>query len=60
VRVLVACECGTRGHDFMGAGETASELLENAGYIEVDGTGRITKDNGDSYEHNNLNKSEEK
>lgn len=38
------------GHDFMGAGETASDLLENAGYIEADGAGRITKDNGDSYE----------
>lgn len=38
------------GHDFMNAGEEASNLLENAGYIEVDGTGRITKDNGDSSE----------
>jgi hypothetical protein len=39
--------CGD-GHYFMGAGETASEILENAGYIEVDGAGVITKDNGDS------------
>jgi len=31
-------------HDFMGAGEDASEILENAGYIEIDGAGRITKD----------------
>lgn len=38
------------GHLFMGAGETASELLENAGYITCDGAGRIEKDNGDSYE----------
>ena len=41
--------CG-KGHYFMGAGETASELLENAGYITVDGAGVITKDNGDSEE----------
>jgi len=38
------------GHDFMGAGETASEILENAGYITVDGAGRIIKDNDDSQE----------
>ena len=31
------------GHDFMGAGEDASELLEDYKYIEVDGAGRITK-----------------
>ena len=41
--------CG-RGHDFMGAGEFASELLENAGYITVDRAGQIIKDNGDSEE----------
>ena len=41
--------CG-RGHDFMGAGENASELLENAGYIKVDSAGVITVDNGDSQE----------
>ncbi len=46
------------GHDFMGAGETASELLENAGYIETDGAGRITKDYGDS-EEQRLNKLKE-
>lgn len=36
------------GHLFMGAGETAAEILEREGYIEVDGAGAITKDNGDS------------
>lgn len=41
------------GHDFMGAGEDASELLENAGYITTDGAGRIVKDNGDSTEQRN-------
>lgn len=35
--------CG-KGHDFMGAGEDASELLEKAGYIKVDSAGRITED----------------
>lgn len=38
------------GHYFMGAGETASELLEDAGYITVDGAGMIIKDNGSSEE----------
>ena len=38
------------GHDFMGAGEDASELLENAGYIKVNGAGEIIQDNGDSHE----------
>ena len=38
------------GHDFMNAGEDASELLENAGYIKVDTIGRIVKDYGDSRE----------
>jgi hypothetical protein len=38
------------GHDFMGAGEDASEILENAGYITVDGAGRVLKDFGDSEE----------
>ena len=38
------------GHLFMGAGETASELLENAGYITTNGAGRVVKDNGDSNE----------
>lgn len=36
------------GHYFMGGGEDASELLENAGYITVNGGGEIIKDNGDS------------
>ena len=39
------------GHQFMSAGEKASELLENAGYIVVDNIGAIIKDNynyGDS------------
>lgn len=40
----------SKGHLFMGAGETASELLENAGYITVDSAGLIVKDNGDSQE----------
>jgi len=34
------------GHDFMNAGEDASEILENEGYITVDGAGRILKDYG--------------
>ena len=38
------------GHLFMGAGETASEILENAGYIKTDGSGRVVEDNGDSEE----------
>lgn len=42
--------CAQQGHLFMGAGETASELLEDAGYIVVDNIGVVTKDNGDSYE----------
>lgn len=33
------------GHDFMNAGEDASEILVNAGYITVDGAGRILKVN---------------
>ena len=41
--------CSNRGHDFMGAGEVASDILERRGYIEVDGTGRVTKDNTDIY-----------
>lgn len=41
------------GHDFMGAGETASELLENAGYIVCDDAGRIGTDNGDSFMQRN-------
>lgn len=41
--------CGN-GHDFMNAGENASELLEKAGYIKVDGVGRVLVDNGDSQE----------
>lgn len=40
----------SRGHLFMGAGETASEILEDEGYIVVDSTGEMTKDNGDSHE----------
>jgi hypothetical protein len=49
--------CGG-GHDFMNAGEDASELLENAGYIQVDEAGRITKDNGYITAHtpHNVNK----
>jgi len=51
------------GHDFMGAGEGASELLENAGYIKVDSAGRIVKRYGDSTERAEirakLNKDEE-
>jgi hypothetical protein len=35
--------CGN-GHSFMGAGEDASEILEQYGYIEVDGAGVIIKD----------------
>lgn len=37
----------SNGHDFMGAGETASDILEYYGYIEVDITGKIIKDNGE-------------
>ena len=37
----------SNGHDFMNAGEDASEILENAGYIKVDGAGVILKDNGE-------------
>lgn len=48
--------CNTKsGHMFMGAGETASELLENAGYIVTDSIGAIIKDNGDSVEQRKLN-----
>jgi hypothetical protein len=36
--------CGNNGHSFMGAGEDASEILEQYGYIEVDGAGVIIKD----------------
>lgn len=32
------------GHDFMGAGEIASEILEDYGYIKVDGAGCITEE----------------
>ena len=39
--------CSTEGHLFMGAGERASELLEESGYIVVDGIGRTVKDNTD-------------
>lgn len=42
--------CSKDGHLFMGAGEGASELLEDAGYITVDGAGSILKDNCDSQE----------
>lgn len=41
---------GKWGHQFMGAGETASEILEDAGYIVVDNIGAILKDNGDSHD----------
>lgn len=41
---------GKSGHMFMGAGETASELLEDAGYVVVGTMGEILKDNGDSYD----------
>ena len=34
------------GHDFMGAGEQASEILELYEYIKVDGAGVILKDYG--------------
>lgn len=34
----------SKGHDFMGAGEYASSILEEYGYIETDPTGTITKD----------------
>ena len=40
--------CATGGHAFMGAGEDASDILERYGYIEVDGAGRVTKDNIDA------------
>jgi hypothetical protein len=40
----------SKGHLFMGAGESASEILEDAGYIVVDTMGEILKDNGDSEE----------
>jgi|JI10StandDraft_1071094.scaffolds.fasta_scaffold156753_5 hypothetical protein len=40
----------SKGHLFMGAGETASEILEDEGYIVVDSAGEIIKDNGDSNE----------
>lgn len=33
------------GHMFMSAGERASEILENYGYLETDGAGRIVKSN---------------
>jgi len=33
----------SKGHDFMGAGEQASEILELYRYIEVDSIGAITK-----------------
>lgn len=45
--------CAKDGHLFMGAGEEASELLENAGYITTDGAGRVINDNGDSFEQRN-------
>lgn len=44
------------GHRFMGAGEKASELLENAGYIVVDNIGAIVKDNYNYGDWSNLNK----
>jgi len=40
----------SKGHLFMGAGETASDILEDEGYIVVDSMGEIIKDNGDSSE----------
>lgn len=36
--------CSKDGHDFMGAGELASEILEDYDYIRVDGAGRITEE----------------
>ena len=36
--------CAGRGHDFMGAGETACEILEDYGYIIADGAGRVITD----------------
>lgn len=45
--------CSSGGHDFMGAGENASEILEDYGYIEVDGVGRITFDQGDTINGSN-------
>lgn len=47
-RMYVQYCSGKWGHQFMGAGETASELLEDAGYIVVNDIGEILKDNGDS------------
>lgn len=40
----------SKGHLFMGAGETASDILEDEGYIVVDSMGEIIKDNGDRNE----------
>lgn len=45
--------CAKGGHLFMSAGERSSAILEDTGYIETDGTGRVLKDNGDSYVQNN-------
>lgn len=34
----------SNGHDFMNAGEDASEILNHYKYILTDGSGRIVKD----------------
>ena len=36
---------GKWGHHFMNAGELASEILEEEGYIQVDNIGAVIKDN---------------
>lgn len=35
----------SEGHDFISAGESASQILEEQGYIKIDLAGKIVNDN---------------
>lgn len=42
------------GHQHMNAGEDASEILQDEGYIKVDQSGKVIRDNGDSEEQKRI------